>query len=440
MNIYWVFITVSHLACAGFALRPHKTQHCDGSTAAVVTLLTVSFLVVVALTYRRNKNVETKLNRALFLAKTAHSCHKHQIFEDLTLLCDDSTFVDHGVVHVPKTFERLEESYKPLFETNGLRYDVVVDVPPSLGLPSSEVEFVKALLEVTVDALRHKHHLTLTVTEAQGYAYFDFGDAPVPAHLRRMGERTGTSVVRVKSNASPAKRTNSVLKVLVADDDPLVRRVLSLKVRKHSTDVRVFEATDGVEALDLIRKNGNMDIIMSDVCMPSLDGPSFVLMGKRNGRIDTLMSTIVFFSEKSFTDKIQNGLQGKFVVSKGKITQKFIGDVFDKHLAKLETLRGEALENDSTTSDFFRNMSAVYDAQGIVKLVEMLQSIKNFMEDEEKQEEAFSLGKKMAQVIGAKSLEKACAESLPTETKECLDDLTQRAVYKLHEGQGTSFV
>jgi two-component system cell cycle sensor histidine kinase/response regulator CckA len=62
--------------------------------------------------------------------------------------------------------------------------------------------------------------------------------------------------------------------VLIVDDDAIVRRV----IQGHLSDAgyRIFEAEDGREALEVLERVGSVDLIITDVVMPRLDGPGFV--------------------------------------------------------------------------------------------------------------------------------------------------------------------
>ena len=59
--------------------------------------------------------------------------------------------------------------------------------------------------------------------------------------------------------------------VLVVDDEPMIRRFASRVLREEGFGVR--EATDGAEALELIR-DGRADfgVVLSDIVMPRLNG------------------------------------------------------------------------------------------------------------------------------------------------------------------------
>jgi CheY-like chemotaxis protein len=58
--------------------------------------------------------------------------------------------------------------------------------------------------------------------------------------------------------------------VLIVDDEPGVRRLLQLTLRRAGFDVR--SAAGGLEAVELYRQK-RADIVLLDVRMPDLDGP-----------------------------------------------------------------------------------------------------------------------------------------------------------------------
>ncbi|WP_409344362.1 response regulator transcription factor [Paenibacillus sp. MBLB4367] len=57
--------------------------------------------------------------------------------------------------------------------------------------------------------------------------------------------------------------------VLVTDDDPEIRDVIRIYLQNEG--YRVFEAEDGIQALDLLRREA-IDVIILDVMMPNMDG------------------------------------------------------------------------------------------------------------------------------------------------------------------------
>ncbi len=62
--------------------------------------------------------------------------------------------------------------------------------------------------------------------------------------------------------------------VLVADDSPVVRDLVADSLRAHGA--RVIEAADGAEALDRLRRSDDVDLVLTDIEMPHMDGLAFI--------------------------------------------------------------------------------------------------------------------------------------------------------------------
>ncbi len=61
------------------------------------------------------------------------------------------------------------------------------------------------------------------------------------------------------------------MRVLIADDHPIVRRGLSELLREEADVTHVGEAKDGLEVLQLVRKQ-KWDVLILDINMPGRDG------------------------------------------------------------------------------------------------------------------------------------------------------------------------
>jgi twitching motility two-component system response regulator PilG len=96
-----------------------------------------------------------------------------------------------------------------------------------------------------------------------------------------------------KASADPRKS------ILVVDDSPVVRRLVTLTMQKNG--YRVVEVGDGDDALELIRTEGPPDVILLDTVGPGIDAPTLcqqlrydpttarlpiVLMSSRDGSAD----------------------------------------------------------------------------------------------------------------------------------------------------------
>ena len=66
------------------------------------------------------------------------------------------------------------------------------------------------------------------------------------------------------------------LRVLIVDDSSVMRKIVERALRQAGLDLtEVLEASNGAEALAEAQK-GSLDIILSDINMPVMDGLEFL--------------------------------------------------------------------------------------------------------------------------------------------------------------------
>ena len=64
--------------------------------------------------------------------------------------------------------------------------------------------------------------------------------------------------------------------VLLVDDSSTMRKIVGRSLRQAGIDFdTIFEAGDGLEALEILEKE-KIDIVLSDINMPNMDGISFL--------------------------------------------------------------------------------------------------------------------------------------------------------------------
>jgi len=83
------------------------------------------------------------------------------------------------------------------------------------------------------------------------------------------------------------------LKVLVVDDDFINRKLIQALLKRHSDLVsEIVEAENGSEALQTLRDNPDIDLILLDILMPVLDGKEFLKIFRsdpENSRIPVIV-------------------------------------------------------------------------------------------------------------------------------------------------------
>jgi CheY-like chemotaxis protein len=70
---------------------------------------------------------------------------------------------------------------------------------------------------------------------------------------------------------------NTRTPILVAEDEAMLRLIAVEMLQDHGFEV--FEAADGAEALDLLKANPEIALLVSDIKMPRMDGYALVEAG-----------------------------------------------------------------------------------------------------------------------------------------------------------------
>ncbi len=102
---------------------------------------------------------------------------------------------------------------------------------------------------------------------------------PVRSHA---GPENGSSEVTAKTHQLPAGSNSAAPavpllpatkrpKILVADDDQGISKVIQMALKHLPMEVEIFAAADGVEAIEAIEAHG-ADLVILDVMMPRMDG------------------------------------------------------------------------------------------------------------------------------------------------------------------------
>jgi CheY-like chemotaxis protein len=66
------------------------------------------------------------------------------------------------------------------------------------------------------------------------------------------------------------------LKVLIVDDDFINRKLLQTLLKKNATVSEIIEAENGSDALDKLRREADINLILLDIMMPIVDGVEFL--------------------------------------------------------------------------------------------------------------------------------------------------------------------
>jgi CheY-like chemotaxis protein len=101
-----------------------------------------------------------------------------------------------------------------------------------------------------------------------------------PVCLRRMEDsQPGLATPRTAKPASNSRtRPSGKLRVLLVDDEEMVRRC----TMRLLVDFEIITAASALEALAILRRDSDFDVVLSDVMMPGMGGPELYALCYRN--------------------------------------------------------------------------------------------------------------------------------------------------------------
>ncbi|UDF02710.1 cell cycle histidine kinase CckA [Asticcacaulis sp. AND118] len=112
---------------------------------------------------------------------------------------------------------------------------------------------------------------------------------------------------KLETPAAPPKVTPKDMsgagRILFVEDEEIVRGIAARLLRQRGYEVT--EASDGEEALDIIQGGGKFDLLISDVIMPGLDGPSMLKKARPFlGNVPVMF--ISGYAEAEFSDLLED--------------------------------------------------------------------------------------------------------------------------------------
>lgn len=122
----------------------------------------------------------------------------------------------------------------------------------------------------------------------------------------------------------------SEVRALIVDDSSVMRKIVERSLRQAGLEsLVVFEAGSGIEGLEVLRSK-KVDLILSDINMPSMDGLEFV----RQLRAQHLApeAPVVMITTESSEEHVKQAIQAG---AKGYIRKPFTSDQVKERVLSL---------------------------------------------------------------------------------------------------------
>ena len=99
----------------------------------------------------------------------------------------------------------------------------------------------------------------------------------------------------------------SNLRILAVDDDIINRKLIKSILKKSDSILEVLEAVNGMEALDFLKNDSNIDIILLDIIMPVMGGIDFLKVSRNEANIKNIPVIVLTTDETIRAEALEVG-------------------------------------------------------------------------------------------------------------------------------------
>jgi DNA-binding NarL/FixJ family response regulator len=153
------------------------------------------------------------------------------------------------------------------------------------------------------------------------------------------------------------------IRILLADDHPVVRRGLKTSIEEDPSLKVIAEAGDGVEALDLIKRH-KPQLAILDIDMPKLDGLGVAREVKRL-QLNTQMIFLSFHQDEDIVRAVLSAGGNGYLVKDSAMQEIVVaiktvvsGKTYVSSTIAVQLLAGPDLSGESTQNPLIRDLTA----------------------------------------------------------------------------------
>ncbi|BDB96504.1 PAS domain-containing sensor histidine kinase [Candidatus Hydrogenosomobacter endosymbioticus] len=171
--------------------------------------------------------------------------------------------------------------------------------------------------------------------------YFpEYADAPTE----------GSVTYAANTTAAPQKIRSSSAKILLVEDEDAVRLFASRALKEKGYDV--VEARDGQHAVSIVKQHPDVSIVVTDVMMPGVDGPSLAeIVRKNNSEIKILF--VSGYPEDEVRAHLSNTTSDVYFLQKPFALTELVNEV--QKLSSIDDTKKIVAEIKSTTQKTIAN-------------------------------------------------------------------------------------
>ena len=101
--------------------------------------------------------------------------------------------------------------------------------------------------------------------------------------------------------------SNKMLRILAVDDDMINRKLIKSMLNKADNVSEVIEAVNGMDALDILKKDTDIDIVLLDIIMPIMGGIDFLKVARADDYMKTIPVIVLTTDETIRAEALNEG-------------------------------------------------------------------------------------------------------------------------------------
>ena len=101
--------------------------------------------------------------------------------------------------------------------------------------------------------------------------------------------------------------SNNNLRILAVDDDMINRKLIKSMLNKADNVSEVIEAVNGMDALDILKKDANIDIVLLDIIMPIMGGIDFLKVARADDNMKSIPVIVLTTDETIRAEALNEG-------------------------------------------------------------------------------------------------------------------------------------
>ena len=105
---------------------------------------------------------------------------------------------------------------------------------------------------------------------------------------------------RIDEKIKGAMQPENAEKILIVDDEKDIRKLVGIYLKRQG--YQILEAENGKQAIDLVRENSDIDLIIMDIMMPVMNGYEAAKMIRSLDREDAKAIPIIAMTANAFTE------------------------------------------------------------------------------------------------------------------------------------------